>query len=205
MPVGCALLPPIPGSAIETGVSLIDADADGALDTVRSYAANGSPGAGDWHLRVELAAGGGVDAALPFNPAPAGVEVLGGAYIGSTVDPGPQGLRPVIFATVGAGASATIIGFFRLDGCNLVEMGDGAPVGGGVMRTEHFRCEGVAGTSLLVYVTTQYDDIAGLHEITESAFTRSDNEFLLYGTPQVSTSAVLPTFDLIENCGNVSL
>jgi hypothetical protein len=184
---------------------LVDADADGAMDTVRSYAANGSPGAGDWHLRVELAAGGGADLALPFDPAPAGVTVLGGTYIGSVADPGPQGLRPVIFATVGSGASASIIGLFRLDGCNLVEMGDSVPVGGGVMHSEHLRCEGVAGTSLLVYVTTEFDVGAGVHEITETPFTRADNTLVAYAAPLVWTNAVLPSFELIENCGGVSL
>lgn len=81
------------------GVKLIDVDADGFADTVRSYAAGAAPATGDWHLRVELAAGGGVDLALPFDPAPAGVTVLGGSYIGSTVSPGPEGARPAITQT----------------------------------------------------------------------------------------------------------
>lgn len=184
---------------------MIDVDADGALDTVRSYTASGSPGAGDWHLRVELAGGGGDDLTLPFDPAPAGVEVLGGAYVGSSVDPGPEGTRPAIFATVGAGASATIIGLYRLVGCDLQPMAGGEfPVGGGVMHTEHLRCEGVAGTSLLVYITTQYDDVAMQHEITQAAHTRDGNSLVLYAS-SIALEPTLPTFDLIENCGNVSL
>ena len=183
-------------------MKLIDVDADGFADTVRSYTVSASPSAGDWHLRVELAAGGGVDHALPFDPAPAGVTVLGGSYIGSTVDPGPEGARPAIFMTVGAGASASIIGLYRLVGCSLQPMANGEfPVGGGVIHTEHLRCEGVAGTSLLVYVTTEYDDVAATHEITQTAHTRTDNALTVFGTPAVSTSPTLPTHDLIDNCG----
>jgi hypothetical protein len=204
VPSACPSLPAIPSGAIETGASLIDVDADGSLDTVRSYTASSSPGAGDWHLRVELAGGGGDDLTLPFDPAPAGVEVLGGAYIGSTVDPGPEGTRPAIFTTVGAGASATIIGLYRLVGCDLQSMGEEFPVGGGVMHTEHLRCEGVAGTSLLVYITTQYDDVADQHEITNAAYSRVDNTLVLQMS-SIRIEPTLPTFDLIENCGNVSL
>ena len=78
-------------------------------------------------------------------------------------------------------------------------------VGGGVMHSEHIRCEGVAGTSLLVYVTTEYDVVADEHEITDSPFTRSGNALVPYGPPLVSTAKVLPTFELIENCGSASL
>ncbi len=183
-------------------MKLIDVDADGLADTVRSYTVSASPSAGDWHLRVELAAGGGVDLALPFDPAPAGVTVLGGAYIGSNVDPGPEGARPAIFMTVGAGASASIVGLYRLVGCSLMPVTLGEfPVGGGVMHTEHLRCEGVAGTSLLVYVTTEFDDVAAVHEITETPYTRTANALTPYNPPIVTSSPTLPTFDLIDNCG----
>lgn len=202
LPAGCGALAALPPGIIETAVKLIDVDADGFADTVRSYTVSASPSAGDWHLRVDLAAGGGVDHALPFDPAPAGVTVLGGSYIGSTVDPGPEGARPAIFMTVGAGASASIIGLYRLVGCSLQPMANGEfPVGGGVIHTEHLRCEGVAGTSLLVYVTTEYDDVAATHEITQTAHTRTDNGLTVFGTPAISTSPTLPTHDLIDNCG----
>jgi hypothetical protein len=181
---------------------LVDIDADGLADTVRSYTVSATPSAGDWHIRVELAAGGGADLTLPFDPAPAGVTVLGGSYIGSTVDPGPAGVRPAIFATVGAGASASIIGLYRLVGCSLAPVVNGEfPVGGGVVHTEHLRCEGVAGTSLLVYVTTEYDDVAAAHEIIETAYTRTANALTVFGTPAISSSPTLPTSDLIDNCG----
>lgn len=201
-PAGCGGLAALPAGIIETAAQLIDVDADGVADAVRSYTVSPSPSAGDWHLRVELAAGGGVDLALPFDPAPAGVTVLGGHYIGSTAEPGPEGARPAIFVTVGAGASASIVGLYRLVGCTLQAVTGGEfPVGGGVVHTERLRCEGVAGTSLLVYVTTEYDDVAAVHEITETAFTRTDNALVPYNTPLTSTSPTLPIHDLIDNCG----
>ena len=196
------MLATLPPGIIETAAKLIDVDADGLADTVRSYTVSTTPSAGDWHVRVELAAGGGADLTLPFDPAPAGLTVLGGAYIGSNADPGPDGARPAIFVTVGAGASASIIGLYRLVGCALMPITGGEfPVGGGVVRTEHLRCEGVAGTSLLVYVTTEYDDVAAVHEIVETAYTRSDNALVVYGVPVTTTSPTLPVHDLIDNCG----
>jgi hypothetical protein len=93
----CTTLAALPGDASETANTAIDVDADGAPDVVRTYSVGAAPVAGDWHLRVELATGQGVDIALPDDPAPGAVVVLGGTYIGSTVDPGPGGLRPAIF------------------------------------------------------------------------------------------------------------
>ena len=201
-PGACGALGVLAPGIIESAAQLIDVDADGFADTVRSYTVSASPVAGDWHLRVELAAGGGVDLALPFDPAPAGVTVLGGSYIGSNVDPGPTGARPAIFVTVGAGASASAVALYRLVGCALLPVTGGEfVVGGGVMHTEHLRCEGVAGTSLLVYVTTQYDDVAALHEIIQTAYTRSDNTLTAFGVPAIATSPTLPVNDLIDNCG----
>ena len=97
---------------------------------------------------VELATGQGVDLALPDDPAPGAVVVLGGTYIGSDVDPGPGGMRPAIFVKTGSGASTSIISLFRLDECTLVAMGGGAPfpVGASVTDSESLGCEGVAGT-----------------------------------------------------------
>ena len=105
------------------GHHLVDVDADGVTDTIRTYSVDDSPAAGDWHVRVELAAGGGADVALPDDPAPGAAKVLGATYVGSNVEPGPEGPRPAIFVTVGAGASASIISLMRLDGCSLVVMG----------------------------------------------------------------------------------
>lgn len=207
-PTTCPSLAALPAGAIETAVEVIDVDADGLADTVRSYAVASPPGAGDWHLRAELAAGGGSDLALPFDPAPAGVTVLGGAYIGSNVDPGPGGARPAIFATVGAGASASIIGLFRMSGCNLVAMPDAAsaaaaqfPVGATVMHSDDLRCDGVAGTSLLVHTATTYDDVAMVHHIVETPYTRSGDELVPYASPVVSSSPTLPTGGGLGTCG----
>lgn len=204
----CPALPALPAGAIETGVEVIDADADGLADTVRSYASSSSPGAGDWHLRVELAAGGGSDVTVPFDPMPAGVTVIGGTYIGSTVDPGPEGQRPMVFATVGAGASASIVGLYRLSGCDLVEVQNASfathaqfAVGASVMHSEGLRCEGVAGTSLLVYIETMFDDSTMEHDIVETAYTRDGNDLVVYGTPVSYSSPDLPSGGGLDTCG----
>ena len=141
----------MPGDATETANKSIDVDADGAPDVVRTYSVGAAPVAGDWHLRVELATGQGVDLALPDDPAPGAVVVLGASYIGSDVEPGPGGFAPAIFVKTGAGASTSIISLFRLDECTLVAMGGGTPfpVGAAATHSESLRCEGVAGTMLL--------------------------------------------------------
>jgi hypothetical protein len=207
-PAACPPVAALPVGIVETAAEPIDVDADGATDTVRSYAVSATPGAGDWHLRVELAAGGGADLTLPFDPLPAGVTVLGGTYVGSNVDPGPEGLRPMIFATIGAGASAAIVGLYRLSGCDLVVVQNtefGAPaefvVGASVMHTDGLRCEGVAGASLLVAVSTIYDDVAMEHEIVERAYTRDGDDLVLYADPIVTTSPALPTGGGLDTCG----
>ena len=60
-PTACPALPALPGGSVESASKLIDVDIDGATDTVRTYATSASPVAGDWHVRVELAGGGGAD------------------------------------------------------------------------------------------------------------------------------------------------
>ena len=43
--------------------------------------------------------------------------------------------------------------------------------------------------------------LAAVHEITQTAFTRTDNALVPYNAPLTSTSPTLPIFDLIDNCG----
>ena len=67
-PGACAALPAIPAGAVESSSKLIDVDADGVTDTVRTYSIDDTPTAGDWHVRIELAAGGGVDICASRRP-----------------------------------------------------------------------------------------------------------------------------------------
>jgi hypothetical protein len=189
---------------------LIDVDADGLADTVRTYTASAAPAAGDWHLRVELATGGGTDVALPDDPAPAALRVIGGSYIGSNVDPGPQGARASIFVVTGAGASASIVTVFWLDGCNLARMtvggvGEAAfAVGGGVVHAENLRCEGVAGTALLVYREIVTNDGGASFDVTDTAYTRSGADLVVYGAgPQTSNQPSMPSVPSLIDCSGV--
>lgn len=205
----CAVIGPLPAVAAQQNVVQADVDADGAIDTVVSYALGPNPVAGDWHLRVTFASGGGSDIALAENPAPGTVRVLGTAYIGSTVDPGVGGMRPTIFVWTGAGASARTVGLYRVDGCELATMTapGGQPasmvVGASVGHQEGVRCEGVAGTSLVVEVLSEPNPVAGF-DVTRRAFSRDGNSLVLHGSAQVLTQPDPPAeAGQIVGCGDV--
>lgn len=205
----CAVIGPLPAVAAQQNVVQADVDADGAIDTVVSYALGPNPVAGDWHLRVTFASGGGSDIALAENPAPGTVRVLGTAYIGSTVDPGVGGMRPTIFVWTGAGASARTVGLYRVDGCELATMTapGGQPasmvVGASVGHQEGVRCEGVAGTSLVVEVLSEPNPVAGF-DVTRRAFSRDGNSLVLHGSAQVLTQPDPPAeAGQIVDCGDV--
>ena len=198
--------PRCPRAAWRPRARLVDVDADGLNDTVRTYSVDGSPSAGDWHVRVELAAGGGIDLGLPDDPAPGAVKMLGGAYVGSNVEPGPGGRRPALFVTTGAGASASIVTLFRVDGCAIVKMGGGAEfaVGAGVLHAQNLRCEGVAGTSLLVYEEIATNDGGVSFDVTDTAYTRSANDLVVYGAgAQTSNVAAMPAVPTLIDCSGV--
>jgi hypothetical protein len=185
----------------------IDVDADGTLDLVATYIMNTPDVPGNWHLRVELADGGAVDVAFDEDPSPGAITVLGSTYVGSNVEPGPGGLRPVLFVTTGAGASSSIVTLFRLDGCTLASMGDESTfvLGAGVMHAEMMFCDGVSGASLLTYRTSEFDPTTMEHTVTETAFTRSGNDLVVYGAgPITYVTDVLPPNDgIISGCGGV--
>ena len=202
----CTTLAAMPADAVESGNKSIDVDADGAPDVVRTYSVGAAPVAGDWHLRVELTTGQGVDIALPDDPAPGAVTVLGGTYIGSDVDPGPGGMRPAIFVKTGAGASTSIIALFRLDECTLVAMGGGTPfpVGASVTDAESLGCEGVAGTLLLTFHQAQLSGDGVTYEIIDTGYTRDGDNLVVYGAgPQTSNSPTLPPVTTLIDCPGI--
>lgn len=204
-PTACPSLALLPAGSVESASKLVDADIDGLADTVRSYARNGAPTAGDWHLRVELAAGGGVDLALPDDPAPGAVKILGGAYVGSTVEPGPGGMRPALFVTTGAGASASTITLFRLDGCTLVPMGAGSfTVGAGVTHGSNLRCDGTASTSVLAYQDWALNPDGVTFDVTDTGYTRNLNDLVIFGSgPQTSNQPAPPSTATLIDCADV--
>jgi hypothetical protein len=205
-PGACAALPSMPAGSVESSSALIDVDVDGATDTVRTYAVDDAPTAGDWHVRIELAAGGGADVALPDDPAPGSVEVLGGTYIGSNVEPGPEGPRPAIFLVVGAGASTSLITLMRLDGCSPVVMGNAAfAVGAGVTHAAALRCEGVAGTSLLVEQRSELNGDGVTFDVTDTAYTRAGVDLVVYGAGPITTNQPsIPVAPKLIDCPGVA-
>jgi hypothetical protein len=206
----------MPVDAVETASKAIDVDADGTPDVVRTYSVGAAPVAGDWHLRVELATGQGVDLTvpddrpddptLPDDPAPGAVVVLGGTYIGSDVDPGPGGLRPAIFVKTGSGASTAIISLFRLDECALVEMGGGTPfpVGASVTHSESLRCEGVAGAQLLTFHQAQLSGDGVSYEVIDTGYTRDGNDLEVYGAGPIATiQPTMPPVATLIDCPGI--
>ena len=202
----CTTLAALPADGTETANKAIDVDADGAPDVVRTYSVGAAPVAGDWHLRVELATGQGVDIALPDDPAPASVVVLGGTYIGSTVDPGPGGLRPAIFVKTGSGASTAVVSLYRLDGCALVAMGGGTPfpVGASATHSESLRCEGVAGEMLLVFHQSQLSGDGVTYEVVDTGHTRDGNDLAVYGAgPITRNEPTMPPVTTLIDCPGI--
>jgi hypothetical protein len=201
---------PIAPGAVESASALIDVDDDGVSDVVRTYATSAAPVAGDWHVRVELGVGGGVDVALPDDPAPGAVKVLGGTYVGSNVEPGPGGMRPVVFIATGAGASASVVTLFRFDACSLVTMTLGGTgeasftVGAGVTHAENLRCDGVAGTAVLAYEQIELNADGVTFDVTDTGYTRSGNDLVVFGSgPQVTNQPTMPAVATLIDCTDV--
>lgn len=106
-----------------------DVDGDGRTDALVTYSAGGN-----WHLRVELASSGSSD--IVVGPMVAGGEV---SPIGGVDLDGAGGDE--VWARVGSGASATIVGLFRFVNCGL------EPVNAGDARAEFAVGASVGSTS----------------------------------------------------------
>jgi hypothetical protein len=172
-----------------------DVDGDGASDQLRAFGVGG----GDFVLQAELAAGGGGELAVPGDGVTA-VALIGGADLDGDG-------RDEVWAKVGAGASATIIGLFRLDGCDLVPVTIGGapaelPVGGSVGTTAGVEC---TATGILAHTASNTGGDA--YEVTSTAFTLEDGA-LVDGTGSVSTTtAGAPELEVASGftCGDLVL
>lgn len=188
----CGIQAADPKATKTIGVYHADLAGDGAPDVLSTYVV-GTGGPGRWHLRIQFVpntAGdenGQIDYTLPDDPEPGTFEILAAPYIG----PGTVGIdedrRPTIVAQIGSGASAKVLGLFRLSGCTIVPVTDpqggifGATVGAGVNLGSGVRCEGVSGHGLFVTVESAADP-AGGYELVETAYTRAGNGLSVYGT-----------------------
>jgi hypothetical protein len=177
-----------------------DVDGDGHTDLAQSY-----PDGDHVTLLVDLAAGGGASLALDSSEDVA-VELLGGAVLDA------HDRRQVLWVRVGAGASATVLGLYHLDGCSLrpasFENGDPVelPIGGTVGTVSGARCGSVvdAEADLLVFEATH---ISGRdYEIVTTEYRWQDGR--LVRSPE-SAPTVARSDDLSEAssfaCGDLSL
>lgn len=94
-----------------------DFDGDGRADRLTAYRL---ASAGAWHVRVEPASGGAIEAELPA--AAEAVKALGGARLDA-------GSADAALVVVGRGAGAVDVGLFVVRSCRLerVAMADGTP------------------------------------------------------------------------------
>lgn len=145
-----------------------DADGDGSLDRLRTYVSGD-----EWHLQVELAAGGGADLVIP--------TFGGGVGIVGSADVDGDGAEEV-WARTGAGASTTILGLARLVECGLVRVtsttGEPAelPVGGSVGTTSGLECSGGGLTTFTASLRegTTYDVVATTYALDGTALVPTD-------------------------------
>lgn len=207
----CAVLGALPSGAARVRTLSADLDGDGAADTVTSYAVGTRPGAGDWHLRVSFAAGGGSDAAVAEDPAPGEVRVLGAVVLGAGSEPGGETARPVLFVLTGSGASARTVGLYRVDGCDLLPMVDRAGrqasflVGASVGHQEGLRCENAGQGSALVEVQSAPNPASG-YDVTRRTYTRDGNQLVVLGSGETRTEPDAPAESgRIVDCGAVDL
>ena len=176
-----------------------DVDGDGGDDQIRSH----PTGAEAWHLEVELARGGGAVLDIVGFGGPVGV--IGGADVdGDGADE--------VWARTGAGASATIVGLFRLDGCDLqqvtVPTGELAnlPVGGSVGTSSGVECtdDGEVLTHTASYVGDGSED---RYEVTTVAY-ELDGTRLVEGD-QTTTEVAGDDPELLRftsfTCGDLTL
>ncbi len=191
----------VPDGATSLAEATGDLDGDGSPDTVRSYLM----GSTDWHLQVELAAGGGADLAIAPSGADA-VTVIGGADVdGDGADE--------LWARTGSGASATILGLARFGDCALARVTTPGgepieiPVGGTVGTASGAACTGRddPAADLTVYTASNVGPRA--YEITATAYVLDGATLVQKDTTSSSATYGDAAFTRASSfsCGNLGL
>lgn len=180
-----------------------DVDGDGEPDQLHSFGAEeGEP---RFTLQVELAAGGGASLGLQGDGVTT-VAVLGGADVDG--DGGDE-----IWARVGAGASATIVGLFRFEDCTLAPVtfatGGNAefPVGGSVGTTSGLECDSLVDPEAHLIVYSASNVAEGEYEVTATKY-RLDAGVLTESSSGAEVGSVEdPDFGRIArfHCGELAL
>lgn len=162
---------PLPPNVTNVTTGAGSFDGDGQPDVLRAYQA-----ANVWHLRVELSSGGEVDVTVPNIGTGDAVKAVGGFNI-------DEGLGDEIFATVGSGSYATLVGLWKGGGfCQLTRVtvnGQPAtfPVGASVSSRSGVRC--IPGTAFQVLETqstngTQYTGTIANYDLVGSALVHAN-------------------------------
>jgi hypothetical protein len=193
---GCAAGQAAAAGATDSTTAAGDFDGDGRPDRLLTYRVNG---AGTWHVREELAAGGASEAELPATAQ--GVKAVGGAKL----DPGAG---DAAFVVVGTGPSGANLGLFVLQSCALVRatLAGGAPAEFPVGATATARSGVVCQVpGLVIYSATTTDG---------QAYAASSVSYLLLGTlldeahrsltPVGATDPALAGFGAFS-CGSLKL
>jgi hypothetical protein len=187
------------GGDVEVAPEGADVDGDGEPDELSSASSGGDA----WRLQVALGRGGGAVLDLQSFGGPGGI--LGGADVDA--DGADE-----IWARTGAGASATIVGLFVLDGCELARAAfpDGTdvelPVGGTVGTSTGVECADDGG--LLVHTATYTGDGGDdRYEVTTVTYDLDDTDLVERERSTAETSAQDPDFVRYTSlsCGDVVL
>jgi len=183
-----ATIPPCPAVSVPAEASEVteldgDVDGDGEADLLRTFLVGDA-----WHLQVEVAAGGGAELDLAAADA-AGVGLVGGADVDGDG-------RDEVWARVGSGASATILGLARYDTCALTRVtiaGSPAelPVGGSVGSAAGVEC-GSPGIDADLTV------FSALHR-GDSQYDVTATEYDLQGTELLPGSSSTATVDAADD------
>jgi hypothetical protein len=183
-----ATIPPCAAVAVPadaSGMTELEAevDGDGQPDVLRTFLV------GDvWHLQVQVAAGGGAELDLATADA-GGVGLVGGADVDGDG-------RDEIWARVGSGASATILGLARYDACALVRVAiAGAPaelpVGGSVGSAAGIECRSPGVDADLSVFSAMHRD--------ESQYDVTATEYDLQGAELVPGTSSTSTVDAADD------
>lgn len=177
----------------------VDVDGDGADDDVFDYRAGD-----EWHLRVELAAGGSSD--IVIAPTAAGeVDPIGGVDVDG--DGGDE-----LWATVGSGASATIVSLFRFDDCALGVVSSGRghefAVGASVGSASGIECRSRPGDEYDVLFLQATSDDGRTYRTTTTPRRLDGDQLVSAGaTTRGTVQASSPDFDRYASfrCGPLRL
>lgn len=136
--------PQRPTGAVRITEGSGDVDGDGRPDAIVVYADGTAASPGPWHVLVTLGGARGRIAATITDAVPGDPGQRIGLLGASAITPGA---RQAVFASVGSGASATIVGLFAATGCTLSRLalapGGGPaqlPIGGAVTHLNGLRC-----------------------------------------------------------------